>query len=816
MDLFKPKRGSHSVIRNINPMLEEGELVFEYADSGERIGLIKLGDGIHRYNDLPAFLYTITDYISIEEKGAANGVAPLNEQKKVPGEYLPSYVDDIIEYPTRQDFPVPGEKGKLYVDISATWNNIYRWSGTIYVCIGTSVRYNLTQNGNKVSLRGTDDSVNTVDVTQIFEYEDKVHFPNPGKAGAIYVDLSGITNNTYRWDEPTSEYVQVAQANTYSLEKVGPHIILHSSDESDSIINSPIQEFAKTDDFPTIGEANTFYVDLSTTENNVYRWDTTTSSYKVVSTSVTYSISKLANKLKFTGSDGSEIDLDNDVVFYDTKSDFPTGDQITAGNAGNRLYVDLSAKDNNVYRWDSTNSTYVLVAGNTTYRLTRDGNNVKLYKTFDGTETLVNSINTGISFYAGKSNFPTTGEVNILYVDKSQEVNNLYKWDTTDYKVISGNDAYSLTKGTNELKLNKAVNGSLTSTVVSTLVRDVMVYANKSSFPTTGEDGVVYMDKSNTTNNFYRWDGTKYVSVAADSSYTLAKNGKKYDFKEYVAGVLNATTQLDVPVQGYTTSSLFPTTGAIDILYVDRSALIENNNLYRWDTTDKKYKHVAGDTTYAMSTTTTSNVNYLEFDEYRPVAGSVSSKFIPRSVQLFSNKASFPTTGYDGIIYVDLAQDYAYRWNGTQYAKILNGTGLDSYTLSKSGDTISLIGKFGDGNTTNNITEVRYSIARSSTGLVTLTGKTGTTTTNTSSFTDANTTYALSNNGSTIKLTGSDGASTSITQLTYTVTTSGSSLVLKGSVAGYDSTVSNVGGVEIRSTDPSAAELYPGKMWIKV
>ena len=86
MDLFKPKRGSHSVIRNINPMLEEGEVVFEYADSGERIGLIKLGDGIHRYNDLPAFLYTITDYISIEEKGAANGVAPLNGQKKIPEE----------------------------------------------------------------------------------------------------------------------------------------------------------------------------------------------------------------------------------------------------------------------------------------------------------------------------------------------------------------------------------------------------------------------------------------------------------------------------------------------------------------------------------------------------------------------------------------------------------------------------------------------------------------------------------------------------------------------------------------------------------
>lgn len=53
---------------------------------------------------------------------------------KVPATELPSYVDDVVEYPLASDFPVPGESGKIYV---ATETNLtYRWSGTQYIQIG--------------------------------------------------------------------------------------------------------------------------------------------------------------------------------------------------------------------------------------------------------------------------------------------------------------------------------------------------------------------------------------------------------------------------------------------------------------------------------------------------------------------------------------------------------------------------------------------------------------------------------------------------------------------------------------------------------
>lgn len=50
---------------------------------------------------------------------------------KVPASELPSYVDDVLEFPSHDDFPGEGEQGKIYVAIDT--GKVYRWSGSIYV-----------------------------------------------------------------------------------------------------------------------------------------------------------------------------------------------------------------------------------------------------------------------------------------------------------------------------------------------------------------------------------------------------------------------------------------------------------------------------------------------------------------------------------------------------------------------------------------------------------------------------------------------------------------------------------------------------------
>lgn len=54
----------------------------------------------------------------------------------VPASQLPSYVDDVLEFPSQASFPVTGEASKIY--ISTNNNNIYRWSGSTYIQIGSS------------------------------------------------------------------------------------------------------------------------------------------------------------------------------------------------------------------------------------------------------------------------------------------------------------------------------------------------------------------------------------------------------------------------------------------------------------------------------------------------------------------------------------------------------------------------------------------------------------------------------------------------------------------------------------------------------
>ena len=50
---------------------------------------------------------------------------------KIKSDILPSYVDDVLEYASMENFPETGESGKIYV---ATDTGIsYRWSGSVYI-----------------------------------------------------------------------------------------------------------------------------------------------------------------------------------------------------------------------------------------------------------------------------------------------------------------------------------------------------------------------------------------------------------------------------------------------------------------------------------------------------------------------------------------------------------------------------------------------------------------------------------------------------------------------------------------------------------
>lgn len=85
------------------------------------------------------------------EMGKPLGVATLDGLGKVPSAQLPSYVDDALEYDTKDEFPKYGETGKIYV--STDTNLTYRWTGTQYTEISASIALGETDStaypGNK-------------------------------------------------------------------------------------------------------------------------------------------------------------------------------------------------------------------------------------------------------------------------------------------------------------------------------------------------------------------------------------------------------------------------------------------------------------------------------------------------------------------------------------------------------------------------------------------------------------------------------------------------------------------------------------------
>ena len=83
-------------------------------------------------------------YVKKTDVGANGGVTPLGADGKIDAQYLPSYVDDVIEGTltntttfTSGGSAVTPETGKIYVD--TTTNKSYRWSGSRYTEIGGGV-----------------------------------------------------------------------------------------------------------------------------------------------------------------------------------------------------------------------------------------------------------------------------------------------------------------------------------------------------------------------------------------------------------------------------------------------------------------------------------------------------------------------------------------------------------------------------------------------------------------------------------------------------------------------------------------------------
>jgi hypothetical protein len=169
--------------------------------------------------------------------GAANGVATLGGDGKVPSNQLPSYVDDVVEVANFAALPVTGETGKIYITLDN--NKVYRWTGSIYVEIAAN---NAVWGAITGTLSNQTDLQNALNAKQ-----NTITLTTTGTSGAS--TLVGSTLNIPNYSTDLSGYVPYTGATT--------NVNLGTFDLTADVITGATGSFASS------GSSDTFAINHS-------------------------------------------------------------------------------------------------------------------------------------------------------------------------------------------------------------------------------------------------------------------------------------------------------------------------------------------------------------------------------------------------------------------------------------------------------------------------------------------------------------------------------------------------------------------------
>ena len=139
--------------------------------------------------------------VTTQINNAIASKADLDTNGKVPSSQLPSYVDDVLEYSAKSNFPSTGESGKIYVDTAT--NLTYRWSGSAYVEISPSLALGET---SSTAYRGDRGKI-------AYDHSQTSHAPSNAEANQNAFSNVKVGSTTIAADSKTDTLELVAGTN---------------------------------------------------------------------------------------------------------------------------------------------------------------------------------------------------------------------------------------------------------------------------------------------------------------------------------------------------------------------------------------------------------------------------------------------------------------------------------------------------------------------------------------------------------------------------------------------------------------------------
>lgn len=380
----------------------------------------------------------VKGYIPLSQKGRAGGVVPLDNDGLISSMYLPSYVDDVLEYSTFSALPATGESGKIYVTLDT--NLTYRWSGTSYVEISKSLALGETADTAYAGNKGKEnrDSINrlknatfwgatyqangnvygTFNGTEIY-LTNKIETPKI-KIGDIFLEydaernaIKGVKYNSDGAEEMANFYmtggitalgISSSGGISFTLQDLADTNISNPQDKQALVYDAASQKWINGQAIGggDISLNGTVYkpvngvITLPVASNN-----------KSFNEGITYTksdgITEIGNRLDFHDPATTNQDYDyrlhqiydNGAVLVGSGKFRATGFQIPSGTSSQFLKADGSVDGNLYLTQASTDTRYVLKTGDT-----MTGN---LYVPF--ISTAINPEDQGSYFYSSDDNF---------------------------------------------------------------------------------------------------------------------------------------------------------------------------------------------------------------------------------------------------------------------------------------------------------------------------------------------------------------------------------------------------------------------------
>ena len=518
----------------------------------------------------------------------------------IPQANLPSYVDDVLEYNGRSNFPEEGESGKIYVDTST--NKTYRWSGSGYTEISASLALGTT---SSTAFRG--------------DYGNTAYQHATAKGSAFASGLYKITTNAQGHviaatavtkSDITALGIPDQDTNTtYGVASSSANGLMSAADKAklDGIASGANKYTLPTASSSTLGGVKT--------------------GANITNSSGTISLTK-ANVTAALGYTPPTTDTNTWIAFKGAATS-------AAGTAG-YVPAPTAGAANRYFRSDGTWT--VPPNTNTTYTLTKSGSTITLNGS-DGSETSVTDSNTTYSL----SSFGVTATATELnYMDgvtSNVQTQLNGKAASSHSHNIASTSAAGFLRQLNGSTSNYLRGDGTWATPPNT------TYSNMSGASTSaaGKAGLVPAPAAGAANRYLRSDGVWAVPPDTNTTYTLSSFGITATAAElnkldgvtatateinYLDGVTsNIQTQLNGKAASSHSHSYLPLSGGtLTGTVTSRAIQPSTNNSYNLGTSDYKYNTVYA-TTFsgnATTATTATQANQLTTSRTISLSGAIT------------------------------------------------------------------------------------------------------------------------------------------------------------------------------------------------